>query len=392
MTKARAVHLQRQDGSVVLVEEVGYFMPLPGEKVLDTVPRQVLNPTDFCIIKSPNGQIYCRSGRNATDRGFFLKPFEEFLTFETASEIKCVLNQQDQYLPHEFLVRTSDQVIITLECRIQYKISDVEKFADQPIQFFEYLKASVQNNLLDRFAQSSLREFNERFGKIARDTLPGTQEYFMQFGIDVIEIMILAHSCVNKKTNELLKDDIKLNIGKQNELRAAQNDVLIQEQANEVRRKQKDLEVTMSMKDNEVAMQEKIMQNTLRVKEMDIELAEELKRTELLEVKRTNDLVEAEFEGRAKGHELKEYFRGVGENLTSREKIDMYDRKCRLETTKLLYAKADKITLYPNGVDVKTFQLDNEEDATLLRASMISSIGLHHGIDKPGSSISVNAV
>ena len=63
-----------------------------------------------------------------------------------------------------------------------------------------------------------------------------------------------------------------MNVSKQNELRARQNDVLIQEQANEVLAKQKDLEVQMCMKDNELALKRKIMQNTLRMQEMEIEI------------------------------------------------------------------------------------------------------------------------
>ena len=96
---------------------------------------------------------------------------------------------------------------------------------------------------------------------------------------------ILNYECVNRQTQELLNTDIHTNVTKQNELRAQQAMILIQEQANEVQRKQKDLEVQMAMKDNEVALQKKQLENSIRIKEMDIEIQEEHKRTELLEVR-----------------------------------------------------------------------------------------------------------
>ena len=91
---------------------------------------------------------------------------------------------------------------------------------------------------------------------------------------------------------------------KQNELRATQNDILIQEQTNIVNRKIKDLEVEIAQKDNEVALEKKQLENAIRVKEMEIEIQEEQKRKELLEQRRGNDLVEAEFAGKGQGHEF----------------------------------------------------------------------------------------
>ena len=54
-------------------------------------------------------------------------------------------------------------------------------------------------------------------------------------------------------------------------------DILIQEQSNEVQRRQKDLEVQMALKDNEVALQKKKLENEIRLKEMEIEILEEKK-------------------------------------------------------------------------------------------------------------------
>ena len=295
-----------------------------------------------------------------------------------------MLNTSVRHIPHKFIVRTNDNVMVEIDLRISYTFQNVSLFATNPIDFYDYIRNHVQNSLLDRFAQAQLRAFLSDFSKMADSTLDSTRGYFANFGIHIEAILILEYKCVNKATQDLLHADINTSVTKQNELRARTNDVEIQESANKVLMKQKDLEVQMCTKDNEVALQEKVMSNILRMKEMDIEIAEEHKRTELLEVRRANDVTEAEFEGRAKGHELREYIRGIGENLKSTEKIAIYDRKCSLDQAKILYAKADKITLYPHGVDVKTFQTDNEEDAEMIRSSYLGGIGLTHGLQKEG--------
>ena len=99
------------------------------------------------------------------------------------------------------------------------------------------------------------------------------------------------------------------------------------------------------------------------MKEMDIEIIEEHKRRSLLEVKRENDLVEAEFEGRAKGHELREFMLGIDPNLTAKQKIDLYIKKCDLEQAKLLYAKVPGVTLYPTDADLKVFEMPHNSEA-----------------------------
>jgi regulator of protease activity HflC (stomatin/prohibitin superfamily) len=378
----RAVHMLTSSGESILLDRPGYIMPMVGEKVLGYVNRQVLLSNDFCILKAPNGDIDIKNGENPTDRSFFLRPYEEFLQFN-CDGMKTVLSTLPTFMPHKFLVRTQDNVVIELDMRISYKIDDVLQFAHNAIEFYDYIRSHVQNNLLDRFAQVNLREFLANFGKIALTTLSQTQEHFRKFGIDIEDLMILNHKCTNPNTERLLQSANHERVTKEKELRAKMSDVGIQEEANKVKRKQKDLEVQMCMKDNEVSLQEKVMENTLRMQEMDIEIAEEEKRSELLEVRRANDVVEAEFEGRAKGHQIREYLRGIGENLTTTQKIDFYDRKCQLETGKLLYDKADKFTLYPHGVDVKTFQMDNEEDAEIVRKSYLEGIGLTQGQQAP---------
>ena len=378
ITAQKAVHLQRANGAVDILEIPTYYMPQVGEQMIRTVLKQVLVPNDFCILKSPDGSVSVKNGQNPADRSFFPKPFETFLTFKCETN-KSVVSTLPTFMPHNFVVRTNDNVMLDLDMRISYKFEDVNRFSDNPIDFYSYIKFHVQNNLLDKFAQSSLRDFMNAFSKIAESTIVPTNEYFRNFGISIEDLQILNYNCQNKRTQELLSLDIHTNVTKQNELRARQNDILIREQANEVTRKQKDLEVQMCLKDNEVALQQKLLENKIRVAEMDIEIQEEMKRTDLLEVRRGNDLTEAEFEGRARGHALREFLSGIDPKLSSKEKIEVYTKQVNLDKAKSLYTKANKMTVYPNAVDMKTFQMPSAEAAESMKASYMNGIGFTHG-------------
>ena len=371
-----AIHLQKADGSVVLLDTPQFYMLEVGEKVLAKPTRTVLLMTDFSILKSPDGNIFVMDGRDASSRSFFLKPYCEFVTFRCEKE-EHILTTLPQFLSHKFSVLTSDNVTMNIDSRISFQIKHVSTFASNPIEYYTYIQNHIQNVLLDHFAQKTLRTFMSSFAEIAEECVGECSEFFLSFGIEILDIQILNYNCPNPNTQRLLTSQIHTSVTKQNELRARQNDIAIQTQSNKVQMKQKDLEVEMSIKDNEVALQKKLLENSIRLKEMDIEIVEEIKRRELLEVKRENDLVEAEFEGRAKGHELREFLKGIDPNLTPQQKIELYLKKTDFEQSKLLYAKVPGITLYPPQADMKVFELplNSESQAAQLQGGILSALG-----------------
>lgn len=330
VTQGKGIHLQKADGNVVLLDQPQFYMPLVGEKVVKEVERTVLLLTDFCILKGPDGRIRTMKGRIPEERSFFLEPFNEFLIFQ-CDVPRRILSTLPTFMSHDFCIRTSDNVQLQLDVRISFQIQNVDIFSANPVDFYPLLRNHIQNEMLDKFSQATIREFMSTFAKIAQQTIPGCSSYFLQFGIEVLDIQVLNYTCTSKNTQELLETDIHTNVTKQNELRMRQNDVLIQEQISEVQRKQKDLEVQMALKDNEVALQKKQLDNSIRLKDMEISILEEHKRKELLEVRRGNDLVEAEFEGRSRGQLFNEFVQGIDAKLTPENKMSIWMRQMDLE-------------------------------------------------------------
>jgi hypothetical protein len=380
VTTNRAVHLMKANGLVVLLNVPQFYMLEVGEKVLETPERTVLLMTQFCILKSPDGKIFVMSGRDPESRSFHIQPYCRFVTWMCDGERKHILSTLPSFLSHSFEVFTRDNVNMKLGIRINYEIKNVDTFAANPIEFFSYLRNHAQNVLLDRFAGHTLREFMASEGGLAKSSVTDCNKYFMSFGIAVLDIQILEYVCTNPQTQKLLTTDIHTNVTKNNELKAMINDIDIQEQANKVEMKRKDLEVDMIVKDNDVALQKKELENNIRLKEMIIEIAEEHKRRILLEVKRENDLVEAEFEGRAKGHELKEFLLGVDPELSADQKIAIWKKQCEQLQTEHLYKKVDGVALYPSDVGVQMYSIDGDGAEAVHTKAVAKDVAILKGL------------
>lgn len=362
VNESRAVHLKLENGDVVLKKSISFFKPRVGEEVIKYVDLIMLLTTDFCILKAPDGQIVVKHGANPKDRSFFLKPFYEFVKFHCETEC-TTLSTLPTFMATQFTVRTKDNVVLDLDLRICYQISSVDDFAAKPIEnFYPNIQNNVQQKLLECFAQCTLEQFMNTFAVIAMESVDKCTAYFQQYGIEIIDVQILNFYCKERKTQDLLNSNIETTVVKQNELRATQNDIAIQEQSNEVQRRKKDLEVQMFTKDQEVRLEKKQLENTIRIKEMEIEIIEEQKRTELLEVKRGNDLVEAEFAGKAKGHEFEEFCRGIDPNLSASQKISIWRKQMELEQASQVYSKMGVLNMLPPEEDMALFRFGTNED------------------------------
>jgi hypothetical protein len=220
----------------------------------------------------------------------------------------------------------------------------------------------VQNVLLSKFSSIKLREFMNTFSLIAQGSIESVSEYFNTYGIEILDIQILNYKA-DLSTQRLLDKDIETSVQKQNELRATQNDIAIQEQTNVVNRKIKDLEVEMAQKDNEVALEKKQLENAIRVKEMEIEIQEEIKRKELLEQRRGNDLVEAEFAGKSHGHEFNEFVKGIDEKFTIEQKLEIWRRQNDLKQAKVVYSRLEGVNMYPPEADKSIYRFGADLEA-----------------------------
>lgn len=350
ITTGRAIYLQlaaknEHGETVVLIDTPQFYMPEIGEKVIAFTERIILMTTDFCILKSPSGDITVMDGENSACRSFFLRPYYEMLTFKVEKEVS-ILSTLPTFMPHEFAVRTSDNVTLKVFMRISYQIQKVEAFSNHPIDYYEQIKNHVQNKLMDKFSSIDLNDFMRTFSQVAAGIIQTVSGHFNTYGIEVLDVQIL-NFMASDSTQALLDASCEERVRKQNDQKALESDVLIQHETNNVNIQIKDLEVEMALKDNQVAIERKELENAIRQKEMDIEIAEEHKRKDLLEERRANDLMEAEFAGRAHGHEFNEFVKGVHDKFTPAQKMEILTRQIEFKEATSVYSKVNNISMYP---------------------------------------------
>ncbi len=64
-------------------------------------------------------------------------------------------------------------------------------------------------------------------------------------------------------------------------------------------------------------------------------------------------MVEAEFEGRARGNEFHEFVNGIDPHMTKDQKITVWKRQMDMAQAKVLYEKVKDITMYPPNADMQ---------------------------------------
>ena len=168
-------------------------------------------------------------------------------------------------------------------------------------------------------------------------------------------MQVINYKCQDPRTQELLNEDIKLNVTKQNELKAKEQDILIREKENEIKKKQKDLDMQMMQKDREMGMKDKELEIQLRLKELELQVSEEKKRTELLMVKRDNAVKEGEFEGKAQGMAVEAFLSSLG-SIPLENKMAIWMTMRDLDKSSMLYSRVTGINMYPPQADMKFFK------------------------------------
>jgi regulator of protease activity HflC (stomatin/prohibitin superfamily) len=377
ITDTTALHVKLANGNTILIDKKMWYMPQIGEEIVKVVNKVVMLESEFCILKSPNGETYIMDGSTEENRAFFLNPFYEFIEFDFEHKNKKqILSKLPTFICHEFIIRTSDNVLLKLDLRITYQIQNTQVFASNPLPFYLHLTNWCQNELLDLFAKVNLRDYVQKYNSIAFSTISHGTEYFSQFGIHIIDIQILNYTCVDIHTQQLLDEDIKTYVKKQNELKAKEADIFIKEKENEILKRKKDLDVELFAKDREIEMKNKELEISLRLKNVEFAIEEEKKKIELLNIKRESAVIEAKFEGKSQGETIHEFLNTFSSDIPVQTRIDFWNSLRELDKAQMIYSKVNNILMYPPNSDLKFFQIDKDvvQSNQMILPSIMTSI------------------
>ncbi len=135
----------------------------------------------------------------------------------------------------------------------------------------------------------------------------------------------------------------------------------------------KQMELKVAQSNTAIEMQKKDMELQMRVKNVEIEVLEEKKRTELVEARRNNTVMEATFEGKAQGGLIAAFMEALPKEMTMEERHAVWDRIRDNEMTAAYYSllnnKADiSLQMMPQGADVHQLRLTMDKDTRELAA------------------------
>lgn len=358
INETQAIHLQNLDGSVVLFATPGFYMPLVGQKVLEVVEKTILLESQFCVIKGQDGLTYFMDGSNPNQRAFFLQPFHDFIGFVEDKDVFTVLSKQPKTIPQVFNIRTQDNVVLKLDIRTTYRIANPEIFTKNPIQYRDLLSVWTQNALLDCFAQIPLRTFQKTYTSVAQKCIEEGTAYFAPYGIVILDVQVLNFSCVDTVIQQLLEEEIKTVVTKENEIRAKeagivlkQKEAQIEEMGLEMELKRATLEQRRAEERNKIKKIEQDAELDLRKHALENQIEEEQLKTKLLEALKTNSVKEGEFEGKARGMTVAGFLGGLPASVSIGDALELWRELLELDKT-VVQASAG-INFYPEGSKFK---------------------------------------
>lgn len=393
VNEATAIWLRQADGQVILIEEPQFYMPKVGERVERLIQKTLLKESEFCVMITPTGQTVLRRGTEASQRAFFLPPFHRFLPFKMGAVQLDLFHTLPDFIPLAFTIRTSDNVQVRVDMRISFQVFDAVMYTKKPIDFHTQISYWVQNELLDAFAQQNFRDFLKNYAACARSVTEASHKTFSEFGIRILDVQLIHFNCLDAATQKLLDQDIITRVSKQNELLAKEADVEIMARERDVQLKQMDINYEKSIKENEIQLKKKELDVHLRVKEVDLQITEEKKRTELMEIKKKNVVQEGRYEGEAQGFAVAAFMESLPEDLSSEQKLSIWQQLRELERSAMLYSKVSSIAVHPPGTDLRRLEINVEagaakkfvESSPMMLPSILSYSG-EGGMMNPGQS------
>lgn len=345
-----------------------WYMPLVGEKVLKTMSKTVLQPTQFSIIIGSNGVKELKRGDEESTRAYFLPPYYTVFAFDLGSNggVKQPVQEFFTTLPviikNTYRLRTNDNVELDLDTRVQFEVTDPAAYSSQPLSpLYDQISNWVQKELLNAYTRLPFRDFQATFSDACGAAKVDAVSMFARFGITLSDIQVVGFQCTNAATQALLQTDVQTRVTKQNELRAAAVDVDIQEKRQALTMKQKDLELAVAMREVAIRLQRQEAENGVALSKLQLAIKEEQARTALVEAQRHNAVTASKFEGQAQGAYIFAFHEALPPGIENAEKTKLWEDLLELSRSAMLYSRA-KIQMTSEGTTLTQVTLAGGSD------------------------------
>lgn len=313
-----------ESGQLDLITEPQVFIPASNQELVKASHRIRLENLETVVIKDKTGKYIFRNGSDA-ERSFFLDPYSELVEFhwstgihkEARSLVITQIDSRPKFMWYEFEARTQDNVELVLGITFFWQVTDVEVMIkttdDTPGDICSHARSAIIQSVSRVTLEAFLSDFNS---VIRQAVLESGDKFYAERGVKLHAVEVRSISCKDADTQSVLQE-------------------IIRETTNRLSRVQK---------------QES--QNEIRIKQLTGEIESEEMRRGLLEIQHQNTQASARMEGEAEALRVRVFMDGLGEQLTSEEKVALFNTLRKRDMLKDLGEGNAQLYFTPNEVDL----------------------------------------
>eukprot|EP00928_Gymnodinium_smaydae_P019378 TRINITY_DN17423_c0_g1_i1.p1 TRINITY_DN17423_c0_g1~~TRINITY_DN17423_c0_g1_i1.p1 ORF type:complete len:802 (-),score=229.84 TRINITY_DN17423_c0_g1_i1:119-2524(-) len=241
--------LNRDTGDKQLIErsmqaesERGGYIPKAYQKILGSRTRITVLPHETVIVRDNNGSLKIKSGAgSASERAFFLQPNEarvsmqwseftqEFANGKNVPKVNVdTIEMRVKKIFFAYIVRTSDNVELSLEGTIFWKVNDVAKMIQSTDDPEGDVWSHARSAMIQAVSKVTLSVFMNTFNNITATAFSeqAADGFYSFRGIEAQSMQVTKYDCVDAATAAILQEIIE---AKAERLKAVQ----VQQSANE---------------------------------------------------------------------------------------------------------------------------------------------------------------
>ena len=312
-----------------------FFPSSPNIQIIGLKPLIKLASYERMVIMDRESNLIFKSGENSP--GFFLPPFCKIMSqywsegnksknIQGKKEISvfdCRFNDED----FTFNVRTNDNVEITMSVNIYWKIKDFEKMInstnDPPQDICNQIRSQILNISSKMTTQELMEYTSSDFVTRLHDE---DIEFWHTRGMQIIRINITEKKCTDHEVDSTYRSIIEQKITRV-----------------------KNLEAQRGVNDNKLS-------------EIEGNILLETENFKLLERKMANVKMENITHGKAEGERIHMFFEGLGKNLSTDDKMNIFLELQRTDRIKMVTSKVDHLYVTPDQVDFQIHKIEDIDD------------------------------
>jgi len=235
--------LDRATGVKELIRTDGAYIPPAYQVILEERKLVVLTVTQNMIVRNNEGDLTVVSGSAPVpvgeSRGFFLKPEEDIVPMHwssfsssgddsaLATETITRIDMSQRSVFFRFKVRTKDNVRLSLEGRIYWKVSDCESLVANTGDPEGDIWYNSRGALIKAVSRATFENFMGNSSAIALAAFQqqATGSFYSQRGIQVLNMDLTKYTCTDPAIDDIRRSIIEETTNRINRLQEAASSV-----------------------------------------------------------------------------------------------------------------------------------------------------------------------